>query len=272
MGPLAKCVDEIKFRIPIQVLREAFKDPRPNWRRAPISLDELILNAVIRSRVMVDCNLVGGQTVQIPLDGIVPDYVDNFSSVYHVPKERTQNRSIVAALSVGYMPYAASFNSAGSSFGTISPGGMNEVTQAAQRVSDAVSGVPPISNANVTLIAENTILLRDQFRVTSSYILRAVIGNEENMNNISPRSYLQLATLCEHAVKSFIYNALVIRVDEAFLQGGQELGALKSYIDSLADAETNYQTYLRETWQGVSFMNDTYAYDRFIKLMCNSAI
>lgn len=272
MSAISKALDEIKFTIPMQVLQVAFQEENYSWRRMPISLDEQILNRILRPRVLVDCNLVGGITVMVPLDGITPSFRDNFSSVYEVPKELTQNRSIVSVLSVGYMPYANAFNSTGMGYGNVSPGSMNEITSAAQRVSDSVSGVPPISNAQVSLIGENTILLRDQYRVTSAYILRCILSNDENMNNISTRSWHAFSKLCQLAVKSFIYNTMLVKIDQAYLQGGQELGAFKSYVETLSDAEEMYQTHLREVWQVTSFINDTYSYDRFIKLQMNSGL
>src|SRR5574343_1842064 len=272
MNPISKAMDEAKFTIPLEVLKEAFKDDRPTWRRAPISLDEMILSKVIRPRVLVDCNLVGGQMVLVPLEGLTPDFVDNFNLVYHIPKDRTNNRSIISVASVSYMPYASAYNSAGLGYGAVSPLSMNEVANAAQRVADSVSGVPPISNANAELIGENTVLIKDQFRVTSAYILRCLLANEEQLNNISPRSYPNFAKLCGLAIKSFIYRTLLIRIDQAYLQGGQELGAMKSYVESLSDSEEMYQTYLNEIWRPTAFMNDQQSYTRYIKLQINPGV
>lgn len=272
MSPLAKSLDEIKFQIPLQVLHEAFKEDRPRWRKAPVSLDDLILHKIIRQRVLVDCNLVGGQTVLIPLDGIAPDMIDNYSSVYHIPKDRTQNKTIQSVLSVGYTPYSSAFNSSGMGFGNVSPGSMTDLTSAAQRVSDSMSGIPPVSNANVTLIAENTILLRDQFRVTSAYVVRCILANDDQLSNISLRSILNFSQLCVLAVKAYIYNTMLVRVDQAFLEGGQELGSMKNYVESLSDSEVNYRTFLNEVWQKTAFMNDTHLHDRFLKLMVNPGI
>lgn len=244
------------------------------WRNAYsfTSIDELIMEQVIRPRVLVDCNLTGGQTVIIQLDGIMPDYVDNFESVYHVPKRLTMGRSIQSVLSIGYMPYANAFNSIGVGYGNISPGSINELTNVGNRVGDSMSGVPPVANAQAWLIAENTILLRDQFKVTSAYYLRCILENDENLNNISPRSWLTFSELCVWAVKSYIYNTALVLLDRGYLEGGQELGSIKSYIETLADAEENYRTFLREKWAPTAFCNDTYEYQRFIKLQISPGV
>lgn len=268
-------MDECKFVIPREILRVAFLDTQQsqNWRRqAPISLDEEIKNKVIRPRVFVDANLVGGDTVLVPLEGLTPTYMDSYTLMYEIPAELLSNRTIISALSISYQPYAASYNSSGLNMGAVNPVGMNDVLSAAQRVMDSVSNVPPISNANVDLVGHNTIVIRDQIRVTNAYQLRCIVANEENLNNINPRSYLNFSNLCVLAVKSYIYNTLIIRIDQAYLQSGQELGSFKNYVESLSDAEQNYQTYLREIWAKTAFTNDTVNYDRFIKLQVNPGI
>lgn len=271
MNAVMKAVDELKFRIPFEVLREAFKDDYTGWRKSPVSLDEQMLSKVIRPRVIVDTNLVGGEMVIISLNGLAPIYSDVGVSVYEIPASLTQFRTIISVLSVSYLPYAASsYGSLGS--GGVQPSSMNDVSSAAQRVGDAMSSIPVISNAVAEIIAHNTVSIRDQFRATGMYQMRCVLANDENLNNISPRSYHAFATLCELAVKAYIYNKLIIRIDQAFLQGGQELGAMKDYVQGLSDSNQMYLDHLRNVWQVTAYCNDSSNYNRFIKLMCNPGI
>ena len=65
---------------------------------------------------------------------------------------------------------------------------------------------------------------------------------------------------------------MIIKIDQAYLTGGQELGAFKNYVENLSDAEENYQTYLKEVMQKVFFMNDSSNYNRFIALQMNPSI
>lgn len=270
MSAIPKALSEIKYRIPTVVLNETFKDD--SYRAIPTSLDEKIMSKVIRPRVLVDCDLVSGIIATIPIDHITPMILDNYTSVYHIPKDFTQNKEIVSVLSVGYLPITGSYSSAALGYGNIDPIGFNAVNVNALRVADSVSSVPPVSSAVCELIASNTVVIRDMFKITSMYFIRCVLGNDPNMNNISPRSYLQFARLCELAVKSYIYNTLIVKIDTAYLVGGQELGAFKAYIESLADSEESYRTFLNENWRPTAFMNDVIGYDRFIKLQINGGI
>jgi hypothetical protein len=272
MNPISKALDEIKFRIPPEILNLVFLQQVYQFRRAPVSLDEQMMTLVIRPRVLFDCNLVGGMMVIVPLDGINPEYIDNYSLVYKIPDERLLNRTLVSVLSIGYMPYSNAFNSMGTSYGNIAPTSINDTMSTGQRLADSYASIPPISNAVVDIIGHNTVVIRDQFRVSAAYQLRCIVGNDENLNNLNPRSYLAFSKLCELAIKSYVYRTMLIRIDQGYLQGGQELGIVKTFIEGLSDAEENYQTFLNEKWRKVALMNDVPQYDRLVKLMINPAV
>ena len=272
MTAIAKALDEIKFSIPMEILIEAFKDDMPNFRSLPISLDQQIMNKVMRPRVLVDADLVGGQTIIVSLEGLTAKFMDTYTVVFEIPAERLNFRTLMNVLSVGYLPITSTYNSMNYGMGTVNPQAMTDVLSAGQRLMDSHSNVPPISNASADIIGYNTVLIRDQLRVTNTYQLRCQVGNEENLNNINPRSWRAFSKLAILATKSFIYNRLIIRIDQAYLTGGQELGAFKSYIENLSDAEENYQTYLKEVMQKVFFMNDSSNYNRYIALQMNPSI
>lgn len=266
MNAIKKAIDNLKYIIPPEVLNITFGNINRGYRVAPTSIDENIMQAVIRPRVLLDANLVGGMEVIVPLDGIDAEYIDNYSLVYKIPDERLLHRDIISVLSISYMPFANTFSSQGGSYNNMSPGKLNDVSSGAQRLADSYTNVPPISTAVVDLIGRNTIVVRDQFRISAAYQIRCIVSNEANLNNINPRSYLSFAKLVEYAVKSYIYTHNIVEMDRAYLMGGQDLGAIKTYIETLSDAEENYTTYLTEVWQTVAYMNDVPAYDRLLKL------
>lgn len=272
MNILSKAMDHIKQTIPTEVLQVALRDDLHNWRKAPASLDTLITEKIIDPRVLIDANLVGGTQAIIDLDGLTPVHDDNYSTIYEVPLSKTGNRKIMSVLSVGYLPFAMSFGFGGLSQPIAAPSSMNDLGATGQRVMDASSSIPVVSSAQVDLIGYNTVLIRDQQRMTATYTLRCMLANEEALNNISPRSYIPFAQLCALAVKAYIYNKLIIRIDQAYLSGGQELGAMKSYIENLSDSEEMYQTFLREKWQGIAYMNDRTSHERFIRLQVSPGL
>lgn len=273
MNIINTMVSHLQFKIPNEILQEAFKDDTYQYHTAPLSLTERIMNKVIRPRVMVDMNLVGGIISLISLEGLQPGWLpDNYTQIYRIPPDRTNHRQIMSVLSVSYLPFYTSYNAMGVGSGTINPLTMTDVPIALQRVMDSHSNIPVVSNASVELIGPDTVAIRDQLRVYGAYHLKCLLGYDEALTNINPRSYPEFFTLCELAVKSYIYNKLYIRLDQAYMVGGMELGAFKSYIDDLRDAEEMYMTHLNEVWRKVGFMNDKYGYTNFLKIMINPSI
>lgn len=265
MSIFAKVVDEVKMTIPPQILQVAFRDNVSNWRKAPVSLDDMIMNKVIKPRVLVDANLVGGQISMINLANMVPKYSDNASIVYELPPEATQNREIISVLSVNLLPYVASGPNTNSSGGISNVGQVNDISSVSMRVMDSHSNMPVVSTAHADLIGYNTVLIRNTARAAGMYQLRCILSNSENLNNINPRSWLSFTELCVLAVKSYIYNNLIISIDSAYLTGGQELGAVKNYVEGLSDSESMYRTYLNEVWAATAFCNDTDSFHRLIR-------
>lgn len=269
---LSKALDHIRYTIPLQVLNAAFRDELYNWRQAPISLEQQIKDKVLKPRVMIDANLVGGVQTLINLDGLPGRFADNYTVMYQVPPDRANYREIMSVISINYLPFSSSFSTMGAGMGTVNPNSQNDVLSAGHRLMDSHSNLPVVSSASCELIGFNTVLIRDPMRITQAYQLRCYLGNEENLNNINPRSYIQFSKLCELAVKSYIYNKLLISMDQAYLQGGQELGAMKNYVEGLSDAENMYQTFLSEVYTKVAYMNDQTTYTRFIKSMVSPGL
>lgn len=268
MSAIMKAVDEIKREIDEEVLEIAFPQKFQGMYGVYESIDHRLLSEVIRPKVLVDCNLVGGIITNVPLVGLVPMRPDVETMVFNIPKERTQNRSIMSVLSVGYLPYAGvhSANSPGQQIPNVNLGYGSELSSLAHRVFDSHRAVPATSTASVSLIAENVVLIKDPLRITSVYTLRCMLENDENLNNLSPRSWLDFSYLCILAVKAHIYRKLRRQLDRGYLEGGQELGAIKEIVMEYSDASEQYRTYLKEVWAEVAAHTDQETNERLIRI------
>lgn len=264
MNPINKALSDIKFRIPKQILDKAFITPRVYSGfsdNSPTSIDFRIRQEVIEPRVLVDCNLVGGVTVTIPLLGVVPEYLPEYKVVWRIPFKLTQNRRITKVLSLiygrgGVPTHTNMYNLGGSVY------------------SDAASGllashmpIPRVSNAEMDLIGENTILAHMHVPPSPHLYLRCVVENDDEMHNLPQTSIPKFCKLVELAVKAYIYNKLIISMDEAFLQGGQTLGKFLSVVEEYADSNTLYDEYLEETWRKIALFSDTMANKRHLKFV-----
>lgn len=271
MDAIRKAISEVKFRIPKAILEKTFINRYSSWSPPDqTSVDEQILSLVVKPRVLVDCNIVGGTQVLIPIGDLPADRPDPNTLVFRVPKTRTQGRSINSVLHVAFMS-----QSQGAAWGsTMGLGGagnydQNEntaLTGAMTGVMAAVDKIPVTSTASAILIGENVVMVRDVMNFPINSYLRCILANDENLNNIQIRSYHSFAKLVEFAVKSYIYNTLVIEIDTAELQGGFNLGMFKTVMESYSDSEQNYQDYLKDKWQSIAFMSDATTYRRLVKM------
>lgn len=264
MNIISKALNEVSYRIPGQILKEVFTEKTYRWRDAPLSVEEQITNKVIRPRVLTDCNLVGGTEAFIPLEGIEGQMIDNFTTVYRISKEKTQGRSIMSVLSVSFT--TQSLAGASGALSGIRPDSVTPQGLAGMAVMDSFTPIPLTSTARVSLIGENTIMIRDTSPVISSAYIRCVLGNDENLANIQMRAIQPFCKLVELAVKSYVYNESIIKIGMAQLSGGQDLGKYKEIVESYADSEEMYQEFLTKTWAAVSVFNDTQSWTRLLKL------
>lgn len=262
MNPIQKALDEVKWEIPPEILQLVFIDRLKQWRYTPISLDQQIIDLVIRPRVLVDCNLVGGAEVYIPLDkcGIELDMSEQYSTVYRIPKSMTQGRSILSVKNITFSDPTYM-----SSAATIANMGASQMLYAGQAVMNAHATIPTVSSATVQLIGENTVLVRDNAMLPMNSYLRAVLSNDENMNHLQLVSYLPFAEMVVMAVKAYIYVNRLIPMDKGELYAGVELGSIRSKIEEYADANELYREYRKTKWRKIAFMNDRESYSRYLR-------
>jgi hypothetical protein len=262
MNAIQKAIDEIKYTIPRPILETVFIKKELMMRNTPISIDSQMLLEVIRPRVLIDCNLIGGTEAIVSLQGIQPEITNQYTSVYRIPKQRTQGRSIISALNVTFAdPRISAYD--GGSFGI----GNSTVLQTAQGVFDASAAMPNISSSDIQIIGENVVMIRGTSLLPTNIYLRCMIANDDNLSHLQLRSYKPFATACILAVKSYIYLEYAIKMDQGELYGGQNLGKFKDIVDGYSDAEELYQTHLREKMQKILYMNDRESYSRHIKTM-----
>lgn len=262
MNPISKAIYEARSTIPDEILQALFNDRGRHFRATPDTISEHIKAMVIRPRVMVDCDIVGGTEIMIRLEGLMTSRPDDFTSVYRIPKTLTQNRSILSVMNVTFNdPTGIAYYGLGTGCGS------TQMMSTAQGLLDSNGTIPVTSTAQVQLIGENVVMVRDTTILPSNAHLRCLLATDENMSHLQLRTLRQFSQLCKYAIKAYIYNSLVIRVDTAELQGGFQLGRFREILDSYADAEELYQDYLRNVWQKVSLMNDAEKWSRTMRMV-----
>ena len=261
MNMIEKALMDVRNRIPVEILELAFRRIDYLGRPLPISIDTKVREMVIDARVMVDCNIVGGEQILIKLDEVVPQWVEPpYSAVYNISKSLTRGKTITTALSIGYGNMAAAGTAYQAQFNT------SAMMDAANQVLQSHLSVPLVSTAAVELIGENVIYVRDTMSIPQTLWLRCVIQNDENLNNMGMRYALDFSKLVELATKAFIYNTLNIRVDLGQLHGGMNIGRVRDIIDTYADANEMYDTFIEEQWRKQVLMADHETNSRIMKM------
>jgi hypothetical protein len=262
MNPIQKAIMDVKYKIPPQILQAAFVHREFGHRPLPTDVDALIRDRVINARVMVDCNLLGGQQVVIPLSTVAPEYLDPRTVVYRIPKSLTQGRSITRPLSMG-----VGLGTVASNIMNRNSYGYSAVLDGADAVVDSHAPIPMVSTANLRMIAENVVMVTEMVALPSNIELRCYIENDEDFSSLRTTAFPKFSRLVELAVKAYIYNELSIPMGQGQLVGGMELGKFREIIDGYADANEMYDTYLQETWNKVATFTDANSRERHLRLV-----
>lgn len=246
MNPIAKALDEIQFNIPPEILKTIFTQDDFYLCSTPVSMETRIREQVIDARVLVDMDIVGGTEVYIPLGPpVISEYIDQFTVMYQIPDELTQNRPIrqVYSMHFGILGYSTA--------SLVAHGATTTLGNEMRKVLDNAMRTPPAATSYVNLINHNTFIVKYTYLPYTSAFARCRLGNDEALSFIRSQSIPKFAELCVWATKAYIYNKMRVRIDQAFLSGGQELGAYKDAILDWAEAEERYQETLK-VWKNIS--------------------
>ena len=264
LNPIDKAIADIKFAIPKQILKKVFLNNQPFWSPQNTSIEEQIKLLVIQAKVLPDCDIVGGTKVYIATTDIPREFTDQFTVIFRVPKQKTQGRTITSVLGMGFLEANSYAQYSGAS--QMDPCSVNANSENALALFSANDSVPMSSTAECSLVAENTVMVKDTLFIKPNGYLWCELANPTNLSNIQIRSLPYFSKLCVLAAKAFIYNEFIIQLDEGEIKGGHVLGAFRNIVESYSEALADYNEFLTTTWATVAFMNDTRAYTDFIRM------
>lgn len=264
MNPIQNALRQLHFVIPEEVLRLVFRERRTGFVLRPRSIDEIIREKVIEARVLMDCNLVASQLVSLDISGLSFEKAEVNTWIVRVPKEYTGGRSIMSVSGVSYNNPRTQLNQG---YATALGGSMMN-SMRMMLASDMPT--PNYASHRVDLIGENVVLIDDLSNLQPNMWLWCHIANDENMNNLRPKYYPPFAELVTYAVKSYIYNNHIVRMDSGELQAGMTLGRIKEIIDQYSDAEQMYQDYLKQKWPKKAILNDMKSHTRYINSLISA--
>lgn len=262
MSMVALAVEKIRLSIPRQVLEATFNDSRLRRANYAVNIDTCIREEIINRKVRVDTNLVGGMEILINLSGCPMQIVTPYETVITIPKSKTNGRTITVPLSISLFNGFTTGNPNGFYYGSSS---QSVPLDAARGVMNSYAPTPIVSLADVSMVGENTIMIRGMGPQVSNCGLRCIVEMDSEMNSIQPTTGVRFFELCVLAAKSYIYNRMIVTLDEGHLKGGFEIGAIRNVIESYADAESMYVDYLKDKWTKILMMNDRTQHRRALR-------
>lgn len=236
MNNVDLCLNEVNNVIPCEILKVVF-------HTEDMSLRESIKREIWDKIVLLDLDAFGGEMMEVPLDGLPYEerMVDlRFNRIYHIPKNRTKNKSITSALNILHTPYySASFgvyNTAG--FNIRSSPARSGIQKAFNRYTDSrqimVTDIKLIGENLISAIFPNMMFGPDHFK------LECIVQNDATLNNFDIKAMDKIIELFVLATKRYIYNKLIIKLDKGMTLNGYEVGEFKSVVDSYSDAAEQY--------------------------------
>lgn len=251
-------VKRVQNVIPRVVLEAAFGQPslQRQWGdrefnpAIPVSIEARIISEVIDSRVRGDADLTGAKEIDLAMSQLEVNQFTSWTWVIYIPEEATGGCRVTQFLGIYIMQqdYLSNTN-----FPWM---GQNSLAHGAQGLVATYGSIPSISSENGHLIAPNTIEVRDMNVVRNGGMVRVKVDSDEAMSHLKPGTYSYWADLVLEATKAYVYRVLVIEMGRGELEAGYQLGVFKDVVDGYADAEQNYQDFLKATWRRVNQLND----------------
>jgi hypothetical protein len=232
---LTRAFSHIYTTIPRELLALAF----PVAPYSSDSIDEQIRKIIIRGRVLIDVNTspAGGRPAKIPLLSTYLENTDELKirwigpglsgDLYRIPESAREGREILA---VERLDFAyANTNHDGMSPLAYGYSGNNIINSA-----DMMLRSRTLENANTTptpILREGNIVQVSPRFMTDGLLLFCRLAYDDEFTNMPQGCYEALTELIVCAVKQYIHTQLIIKIDQAQVHAGAQIGRIRELVD-----------------------------------------
>ena len=257
-NPINYCIQKIKNEIPNEILQIAATEDLGFYNNS-ITLDEKLLTRVIKAYLLLDINLLTTTTRQITLDKcIVTSYLNNskqYEYLIEIPDDAVDGKEVT---SVSYIMYNMLLPQMGMMTGNAMESAMGTLMQ-------AHSSLNVLTANRIDVVGRNMILVNTG-NINWSFMnitMELNISPNPNLSHVKGTAIIELGKLAVLCAKQWIYNSLIIQIDQGYIRGGHSIDAIKNKIESYESAVETYYERL-ENWPKIGFMLDTRQYQKFI--------
>ena len=249
------------IKIPPEILDIGFAELR---KKNNSTTDAIIREYIIVDLVLVKCNLYAGKVKKIVLYENYGMHVndDTFEAsmsgnygMYRIPPEARENRPLSALLDIGYPTTMALY---GTFPNEISVG--RSVANSADEALASFTETPIYMTPAPMLIDGDAgiISLQPPAALHIDWILSCMLTYDKDFSNLSLNMLPSLQNMVEFATKAYIYNTMIVKINQGYLQGGQSLDAIKEIISSYADAGERFDEALRKFRGAATFSTENF--------------
>jgi len=104
MNALLYSINEILHQIPRDILHAGMMIDENDSIANLTTIEDKILNKVLKKRVLLDANIIGGIETIIPLTNVQPSYYEQYYTIYNIPSDLTMNKEIMSVLGMASVP------------------------------------------------------------------------------------------------------------------------------------------------------------------------
>lgn len=231
--------------IPKEILELTF-EPQKNNR----TLDSMIKEIIIVDKVLYHCNLFHGKSTKIALK---EDYLKNIDdstifsptpgdySVYRIPPEAREYRAITVVIDLAYPSSLALNSSYPYSFlsGRSVANGIDEALSSFTHTPSFISPTPILLDGD-----QGIIRLTPPMSMHTDWILSCYLAHDKDFTNIGTNMIMPISDMTVYGCQAYIYNHMIVKLNQGYLQGGLQLEAVKNIIEGYADSYEKFETAL----------------------------
>lgn len=239
MNVIDRCLRDIRRHIPERILKAAFLEEPTIYARPSTSLDEEIRRRIIDEYLIPDISSFGQyQEVDIGNCPSEPDPVNPYARIYYLTSQMTGGREILAA-HIGVTPVVGSVYTT-PPIGSYLDANYSGVSGATRKLIDSNSPVPRISTPQVRVLGPNAISIQDpgMYVMTNKVLVKYKLSNE--LNEIKPDFYPTVAKLAVMACKQYIYNNIMMDIEQGKIMHGYEMGVFQDIVSNYSDSAQQY--------------------------------
>lgn len=238
----------ITRQIPPQLLRKVFVEKDRFSAQRTVSPEYMIRHRIIEQIIIPDCNVMGGQHVDI-LTYDLPKQLVQSGFLIEIPLEKTQGQHLTSVQVIGMDNGGLSVDS--------SIGGM------ASAIINQAKGYRSGFTNQVRLVGPNMVLVEN---IAITHTLRGTIGYDNRISSLDKFYWNDFARLCVLATKALIYNDYILELGFLNSSGSTPNQYLVSTVEGYQQAQEDYQTMINEEMSKILILADPLAKRDHLKL------